>query len=231
MRAGFGKASKSDSASRELADAARPHSEEGSAALAIVDTALGRATGEEVFELIAAVERDTEKSGTNVTLLYADVLERGGYPRIAAEVRQRVLEWIDNVDHENVPIAVAADAEPLRAEIRRSLASLRARAVLPESDAKLLPVLRNVLRVERDGNDVIALGVSQQLDRIGEVGRGGYWIARSRDGGNSWQTYYTGLRERRPYVAVAEARLPLLDGDRLRIEVDVEESSSRGAIW
>ncbi|MBV8515964.1 MAG: hypothetical protein JO197_01050 [Acidobacteria bacterium] len=88
-----------------------------------------------------------------------------------------------------------------------------------------LPPNVSPLRMERRGNEVVAVTISSAVDPIGEVGLGGYWILRSTDGGTTWTPYYTGLRENMPYVVARASTLPLFDGasDRLRIEVDVKE--------
>jgi hypothetical protein len=86
-----------------------------------------------------------------------------------------------------------------------------------------LPPWVSPLRMERKGEDVVAVAISSAVDPIGEIGLGGYWILRSRDGGQSWSSFYTGLRQNAPYVIPPASHLPLLDGDRLRIEVEVKE--------
>jgi hypothetical protein len=59
---------------------------------------------------------------------------------------------------------------------------------------------------------------------LGEVGPGGYWLLRSQDAGRSWSDpRYLGFQMHQPYVVKAEGKLPMLTGDSLRLEVDVEE--------
>jgi hypothetical protein len=80
------------------------------------------------------------------------------------------------------------------------------------------------LRVEEENGDVIAVGVSQDLDPLGEIGRGAYWVIHSRDGGFTWdKPLYTGLREEQPYALVLDSRLPLHGVDGVRLEVRVRE--------
>ena len=79
------------------------------------------------------------------------------------------------------------------------------------------------VRKERYGPEIVVLATSQRLDPVGEVAAGGYWLLRSRDGGKTWSAYYTGLRDGMPYVAVPRSGLSLLDGDHVRIEVEVKE--------
>jgi len=86
-----------------------------------------------------------------------------------------------------------------------------------------LPSFVTPIRIERRGQEVVAIGISSAVDPIGEIGLGGYWVLRSQDGGNSWREYYTGLRQNMPYVVVPASRLPLLANDRLQIEVEVKE--------
>lgn len=59
---------------------------------------------------------------------------------------------------------------------------------------------------------------------------GGYWVLRSSDGGKTWrQPLYTGLRVKLPYTVREESALPLLAGDRLRVEVEIEPIDSEPA--
>lgn len=86
-----------------------------------------------------------------------------------------------------------------------------------------LPPYVTPIRMERRNDDIAAIAISSALDPIGEVGLGGYWVLRSTDGGMTWKTYYTGLRQNMPYVIPPASRLPLLNGDHLQIEVEVQE--------
>lgn len=86
-----------------------------------------------------------------------------------------------------------------------------------------LPDSVSPLRMERNGDEVVAVVISSALDPIGEVGLGAYWVFRSRDGGNTWSRYYTGLRENQPYVVTPVSTLPLFANDGVRIEVVVKE--------
>ncbi|HEX6642041.1 MAG TPA: hypothetical protein VF215_13060, partial [Thermoanaerobaculia bacterium] len=86
-----------------------------------------------------------------------------------------------------------------------------------------LPPFVHPIRMERNGDELAAVAISSAVDPAGEVALGGYWILRSRDGGRTWSEYYTGLRQNMPYVVVPASRLSLMDGDRLRIEVEVQE--------
>jgi hypothetical protein len=80
------------------------------------------------------------------------------------------------------------------------------------------------VRVERGVPFTVAVSLSQNLDPVGEVSSGGYWIHLSRNGGVSWEEpLYTGLPEYFPYVALPSSKLPILSGDRITLEVVVQE--------
>jgi hypothetical protein len=77
-----------------------------------------------------------------------------------------------------------------------------------------------LIRYQQSGQRIVAITASQSLDPTGEISVGGYWVSLSDDGGAHFgPPLYTGLRIFEPYVVVAASKLPLLDGDRLRIEV------------
>lgn len=90
-----------------------------------------------------------------------------------------------------------------------------------------LPDFVSPIRMERRGDEIVAVTISSAIDPVGEIGLGAYWILRSEDGGNSWREYYTGLRENMPYVVPPASTLPLLAGDHLQIEVDVKELDTK----
>ena len=76
------------------------------------------------------------------------------------------------------------------------------------------------LRWESEGTRAVAISQSGAFDRGGEVGRGGYWVHLSHDGGKTWgKALYTGLAVRFPYVIAPTSKLPLLKSDHLQIEV------------
>jgi hypothetical protein len=80
------------------------------------------------------------------------------------------------------------------------------------------------VRAERQGNEAVAIGASQDYDPVGELSRGAYWVIRSHDGGRTWgKPIYTGLRIQSPYVVRRLSNAPLLAGDHLQVEVKVEE--------
>lgn len=87
-----------------------------------------------------------------------------------------------------------------------------------------LPDGFRLVRFERSGQRAVAISVSQTYDPTGEVSQGGYWVHLSDDGGRHWQRpLYTGLAQRFPFVVPETSRMPLLNGDRLDIEVEVFE--------
>jgi hypothetical protein len=80
------------------------------------------------------------------------------------------------------------------------------------------------VRAERQGDEAVAIGASQDYDPVGELSRGAYWVIRSHDGGGTWgRPIYTGLRIQSPYVVRRLSNAPLLAGDHLQVEVKVEE--------
>lgn len=97
---------------------------------------------------------------------------------------------------------------------------------------KALPRGFDPVRVERAGKHVVAISVSQTYDPSGEVSQGGYWVHVSEDGGKSWQApLYTGLADRFPYVVKPLSRLSLIDGDTLRLAVDVAEIDTASIMY
>lgn len=97
---------------------------------------------------------------------------------------------------------------------RRPLPSLGRKAFAP------LPQGYTLVRAERSGKRVAAISLSQRFDPDGEVTAGGYWLHLSDDGGKTWQPpLYTGLAEHFPYVVPSSSRLPMIWGDRIRLEV------------
>jgi hypothetical protein len=87
-----------------------------------------------------------------------------------------------------------------------------------------LPPGFDPVRVERAGQRVVAISLSQTYDPSGEVSQGGYWVHLSEDAGKHWQApLYTGLADRFPYVVKPLSRLPLIAGDTLRLAVDIAE--------
>ena len=92
------------------------------------------------------------------------------------------------------------------------------------SDMASLPKGFSPVRAERQEQNAIAVSLSQNLDPVGEVSQGGYWIHLSRDRGKSWDDpVYTGLLEYFPYVVMPTSKIQMLAGDRIKLEVVVQE--------
>jgi hypothetical protein len=87
-----------------------------------------------------------------------------------------------------------------------------------------LPAGFGMIRAERQGDRAVAIGVSQDLDPVGEVSAGAYWVILSSDGGRTWgPPLYTGLRVNQPYVVRAVSDLSLLaDGHLRHLQIEVE---------
>jgi hypothetical protein len=102
--------------------------------------------------------------------------------------------------------------------------SRRARPGRWPRDAASLPEGYIPIRFERSGERAVAISVSQTFDPTGEVSQGGYWVHLSGDGGRRWDPpLYTGLADRFPYVVRPDSRMPLLNGERIELEVEVAE--------
>lgn len=94
----------------------------------------------------------------------------------------------------------------------------------PPSGLAALPDGYELVRAERNGKRAVAISISQTYDPTGEISGGGYWVHLSDDGGKHWATpLYTGLAEHFPYVVQRSSRMPLLDGDKLTLAVDIAE--------
>lgn len=80
-----------------------------------------------------------------------------------------------------------------------------------------------LVRMQKCGDTMVALGMSQSLDPVGETSPGGYWLALTENDGRTWRQVYTGLRVNAPYVAKAESEMPLLRDGKIVIHADVRE--------
>ncbi len=134
-----------------------------------------------------------------------------------------------------LPAAAASEAAP---PARQSIAAPPApfaERPLPPNARGARPPAREIrvrafpagfipVRIEQSGARAVAISVSQTYDPTGEVSQGGYWVHVSDDGGRTWQRpLYTGLADRFPYVVPTSSLLPLLNGDRIDLEVEVAE--------
>jgi len=109
-------------------------------------------------------------------------------------------------------------------EVPMSAAQKSAPAMPGYTGSVPLPPGFKLLRAERVGDEIRAVCISTAVDPGGEVGRGGYWLLRSRDGGASWPSpEYLGFPYQQPYVVVEAARVSMFAPRVLRLEVKVEE--------
>jgi hypothetical protein len=109
-------------------------------------------------------------------------------------------------------------------ELSHDQSEVRRKAMAAEASDDKLPTGFGLIRIERQGERVAALGVSQDYDPVGEVSSGAYWIRLSSDGGRTWEPpLYTGLRVNEPYVVRAVSNLPLLAEGHLQVEVEIAE--------
>ena len=101
----------------------------------------------------------------------------------------------------------------------------KAAAPLPAYPGEVpLPQSFKLLRAERSGDEIRAVCQSPAVDPGGEVGRGGYWLLRSRDGGARWLApAYLGFQYQQPYVVAETARMSMFAPDVLRLEVKIAE--------
>ncbi|HET7811595.1 MAG TPA: hypothetical protein VFL16_13570 [Steroidobacteraceae bacterium] len=87
-----------------------------------------------------------------------------------------------------------------------------------------LPESFERVRAERQGDEIRVVCLSPAVDPGGEVSPGGYWLARSLDGGAHWQRpLYLGFQHQAPYVVHEDARISMFAPGALRLEVDVAE--------
>lgn len=111
------------------------------------------------------------------------------------------------------PVDDNARVAPSRCDV---LAELRGRGLA-------FPQGFEPLRAEAKGDEIVAVAASQDVDPVGEISMGGYWIIHSTDRGATWLTLYTGLRADQPYEVVIGSTLPLMMSGGVRVEVVVNE--------
>jgi len=112
------------------------------------------------------------------------------------------------------------EEHPLPAAFR----GLRPRAAELPRDIAALPEGFVAVRFERIGQRAVMISASHRYDPTGEVSKGAFWLHLSRDGGRHWdRPLYTGIADRFPYVVPATSRMPLLNGDAIDLEVEVDE--------
>jgi hypothetical protein len=122
--------------------------------------------------------------------------------------------------------ALPADREPALASRAGGGAAAGARYRSREAPLRL-PDGFTAVRSERDGKRAVVIAISDLYDERWSASAGGYWVLLSDEKGSRWRhPLYTGLRANLPYTVRAQSVLPLLAGDRLQVEVEVEELGS-----
>lgn len=86
-----------------------------------------------------------------------------------------------------------------------------------------LPDGFSLVRAEKQGARIAALCQSSAVDPAGEITGGGYWLLLSRDGTTFGEPLYLGFQAMHPYVPTKKARVLLLAGETLHVEVQVRE--------
>jgi hypothetical protein len=151
-------------------------------------------------------------------------------PDPAAPVIDRLLRAVPRVafaerplpaDREPVPASPAGGPVPSGSAAAGTVAAGAGGARGRAREAPLrLPEGFTAVRSERQGKQVVVIAVSDLHD---------YWVLLSDEKGSQWRhPLYTGLRANLPYTVRARSVLPLLAGDRLQVEVEVEEPGSFG---
>jgi hypothetical protein len=177
-------------------------------------------------EVVAAARGEKEDDDSD-RALWAAIRKVGGQPFETARATyaaklatpgsapsEEKKDWSrESVDPAPVPFRELPLSPAVQAKSPRSGADPEKLASLPKG---YYPV-----RVELNGQKAAAISLSQRLDPNGEVTAGGYWLHLSEDGGKSWQLpLYTGLAEHFPYVVPDKARMPMIAGDHIQLEVE-----------
>jgi len=213
--------------------------------------------GGDAFDLVTGYLRHVnDKTTVLVDEVFDRVATRAGYwaaSKWRLETARRDEERVRMMDEKLLPksVAVLVPLPPVSTEgaISDSVArllkpsllvpfveqSVDDRDRLSSSDHPGVPRVRDgtfpdidVLRMEARGDEIGAIGASQDVDPLGEASPGGYWIVRSRDGGKTWsEPLYTGLRAGQPYEIVIGSTLPMISDDGVRVEVVVNDLDKR----
>jgi hypothetical protein len=143
--------------------------------------------------------------------------------------RQETASTVERRQYQELPVPEALRRPPEKAEAADDADDEQESAADASTDDESrkddsLPESVRFVRVEKNADHIIGISVSQDVDPVGELPTGGYWLQRSTDGGKTWQRpLYLGLRQYQPYVVTARSNIPLLDGRTLRLEVEVQE--------
>ena len=142
--------------------------------------------------------------------------------RITSLRAQRTCGTADTEPH-SAPSAGRAWVEHPVPTARRSPGPKPNRPTVPAiAKAALAPF--DIVRYSGSGAKAAAISVSQDVDPVGEVSGGGYWLHLSDDRGRTWRgPYYLGLQQFEPYVVVSRSRIPLIRDGVLEVEVEVRE--------
>jgi hypothetical protein len=179
-----------------------------------------RAAAQSAFKIIAGSELSAKAN-----LIEGQLIQAFGQPPKSATT----------TDHgKSIEPLPSAYVESKLPKALRSLlnGSVRERPSVWPAKYSALPPGFSPVRVDHLGLRVVVISVSQDLDPTGEVSAGGYWVHLSNDGGHSWQDpLYTGLAERFPYVVRSHSKLPVIAGDTLNVEVDIEELDTSSIMY
>jgi len=147
-----------------------------------------------------------------------DELEVQDEPKQAADLSTRTQSLVDarfdsgfveSRTSEKVP------SEPMSAAAARLLKAVKKNYIDEAGD---------VVRLARQSDVMVRVHLNQDVDPMGEVSGGGYWLSFSLDGGGSWtRRFYTGLRAHFPYVVADENAIPIISGDTVRIAAAADE--------
>lgn len=175
--------------------------------------------------LIASYRSETGDDDKDDVALWAAIARSGGKPFEEARSRYAASAASLGPVEASESRARRASVDPAPVPFRElplpaNVASGPARKSADPKGFAPLPEGYYPVRIERSGNRAAAVSLSQRLDPNGEVTAGGYWLHLSDDSGKSWQApLYTGLAEHFPYVVAESYRMPLIAGDRIRLEV------------
>jgi len=118
--------------------------------------------------------------------------------------------------------------KPVPESYRKALGRAAVLSELPPGAALPVEPYQAARVAHGEGDDWYVVYTSHALDPVGEVSNGGYWLARSQDGGKTWAApWYLGLQEYFPYVVRPDSRLPIVVDGKIQLEVLVRELDTR----